>query len=169
VFRRNVVAMSDQAIVLYDSSHENVFDGNVFVANFTPLWLVGRRTDTRFEGNYWSDHGDPDLDGDGIADRPYRLSNVFDHLRGNLTAADLFARSVSAFAVGAAERAFPVLDAVPVVDPHPLAHPPRLPNVPTMPSETAEPAAGTAIPAVCLLLGGGGVLAVGARGIRGRR
>jgi parallel beta-helix repeat protein len=50
VFRRNVVAMSDQAIVLYDSSHENVFDGNVFVANFTPLWLVGRRTDTRFEG-----------------------------------------------------------------------------------------------------------------------
>jgi nitrous oxidase accessory protein len=130
-FRRNVIAMSDQAIVLYDSSHENVFEGNAFVANFTPLSLVGRRTDTRFETNYWSDHREPDLDGDGIAERPYRLSNVFDHLRGNLTAADLFARGPAAAALGAAELAFPVLEAVPVVDPRPLARPPRLPDVPS--------------------------------------
>ena len=27
--------------------------------------LVGRRTDTRFDGNYWSDNDEPDLDGDG--------------------------------------------------------------------------------------------------------
>jgi nitrous oxidase accessory protein len=128
-FRRNVIAMSDQAIVLYDSSHENVFEGNAFVANFTPLSLVGRRTDTRFEGNYWSDHREPDLDGDGIAERPYRLSDVFDHLRGNLTAADLFARGPAATALGAAERAFPALEPVPVIDPRPLARPPRLPGV----------------------------------------
>jgi nitrous oxidase accessory protein len=130
-FRRNVIAMSDQAIVLYDSSHENVFEGNAFVANFTPLALVGRRTDTRFDGNYWSDHREPDLDGDGIAERPYRLSNVFDHLRGNLTAADLFARGPAATALGAAERVFPVLAPIPVLDPRPLARPPHLAAVPS--------------------------------------
>jgi nitrous oxidase accessory protein len=168
VFRRNVIAMSDQAIVLYDSTRETVFEGNAVVANFTPLWLVGRRTDTRFEGNYWSDHGEPDLDGDGVADRPYRLSNVFDHFRGNLTAADLFARSLAASALGAAERTFPVLDLVPVFDPRPLAQPPVLPAVPSAPPP--EPStAGTMVPALCLLLGGGVVLAGGARGFGGRR
>ena len=66
-----------------------------------------------FDGNYWSDNGEPDLDGDGGRDRPYRLSNVFDHLRGNLTAADLFAQGLGADVLAAAERTFPVLDADP--------------------------------------------------------
>ena len=110
-FRRNIIAESDTAIVLYDPSGQNVFEGNSFVANLTPLSLVGRRTDTAFDGNYWSDQHEPDLDGDGRADRPYRLSSVFDHLRSNLTAADLFTQSVAASALGAAERTFPVLDA----------------------------------------------------------
>jgi len=41
----------------------NMFSGNSFVGNMTPLFLVGRRTDTVFEGNYWSDNDEPDLDG----------------------------------------------------------------------------------------------------------
>jgi nitrous oxidase accessory protein len=168
-FRRNVIAMSDQAIVLYDSSHDNRFEGNAFLENFTPLWLIGRRTDTAFDGNYWSDHGEPDLDGDGIAERPYRLSNVFDHLRGNLTAADLFARAPAAAAVGAAERAFPVLDEVPVLDRRPLAGMPHLPGVPA--ASGGEPIAGsrTAAPALLLLMGGVGVLIAGGRSLGGRR
>ncbi|MBI3403007.1 MAG: nitrous oxide reductase family maturation protein NosD [Acidobacteria bacterium] len=129
-FRRNIIAESDTAIVLYDSSGGNTFEENSFVANLTPLSLVGRRTDTVFDGNYWSDHHEPDLDGDGRSDRPYRLSSVFDHLRSNLTAADLFTQSFAATALGAAERTFPVLDAVPVLDRAPLAHPPALPAVP---------------------------------------
>lgn len=60
----------------------------------------------------------------------YGLSNVFDHVRGNLTAADLFSQGVAVSALGAAERAFPVLDPVPVVDARPLARPPALPAVP---------------------------------------
>jgi nitrous oxidase accessory protein len=167
-FRRNVIAMSDQAVVLYDSSHDNRFEGNVFVGNLSPLWLVGRRTDTVFDGNYWSDHDDADLDGDGIADRPYRLSNVFDHLRGNLTAADLMARGVGAAAVGAAERAFPVLDSVPVVDEHPLMRAPRLPSVPSAPADARGAAARTATPGWALLIAGAAVLAAGARGFGGR-
>lgn len=130
VFRRNVVAQSDVAIVMYDSDGGHRFEGNSFVANFSPLYLVGKRTDTLFRGNYWSDNSEPDLDGDGHSDRPYRLSNVFDHLRGNLMAADLFAQGFAATAIGVAERAFPVLNPVAVVDDRPLARPPALPDVP---------------------------------------
>ncbi|HEX8909708.1 MAG TPA: nitrous oxide reductase family maturation protein NosD, partial [Anaeromyxobacteraceae bacterium] len=130
VFRRNVVAESDEAIVLYDSCGEVRFEGNAFVANLTPLTLVGRRTDTAFDGNYWSSNDEPDLDGDGFSDRPYALGSLFDHLRGNLTAADLLAQSPAAAALAAAERAFPVLQPVLVADHRPLARPPSLPAVP---------------------------------------
>jgi nitrous oxidase accessory protein len=129
-FVRNIIALSDMALVIYDSSGANVFEGNAFIGNLTPLSLSGKRTDTRFDRNYWSDHTEADLDGDGVADRPYRLSNVFDHIRGNLTAADLFSLSAAAAALGAAERVFPVLDPIPVVDAHPLTRPPHLDAVP---------------------------------------
>jgi len=129
-FRRNIVAASDIAIVLYDSAHANRFEGNAFVANMTPLWLVGKRTDTVFADNYWSDNDEPDLDGDGRSDRPFRLTSVFDHFRGNLTAADLFAPGFAGAALGVAERTFPVLEPVAVEDRSPLVRPPRLPAVP---------------------------------------
>jgi nitrous oxidase accessory protein len=163
LFRGNVVAESDSAIVLYDSSQGNRFEGNAFVGNMTPLTLSGRRTDTVFEGNYWSENPEPDLDGDGRSDRPYRLSSVFDHFRGNLTAADLFAASFAAVAVSAAERTFPVLGTVPVLDPSPLARPPALPEVP--PARRRERIA--SLPG---LLGAAGALGLGASVlIKGRR
>lgn len=158
-FRGNVVAASDAAIVLYDSCGENRFEGNSFVGNLTPLELVGRRTDTVFVGNYWSGHEVPDLDGDGRSDGPYRLSTVFDHMRGNLTAADLMARSFAAAAIGAAERAFPVLALVPVEDPLPLARPPALAEVPRQePPDRRTSLAGLAA-SLTLALAGGAVVA----------
>jgi nitrous oxidase accessory protein len=161
-FVRNVIAMSDVAVVLYDSSSANVFTGNAFIANLTPLSLSGRRTDTRFERNYWSDHREPDLDGDGIADRAYRLSNVFDHLRGNLTAADLFAQSAAAAAIGAAEQVFPVLDPIPVVDQQPLARMPLLASVPAAaPAASSRTAASLGLPTLLLVMGGGLLAAAG--------
>jgi nitrous oxidase accessory protein len=140
VLRRNVIAESDVAVVLYDDAAGHRFEGNRFVANLSPLLLVGRRTDTNFEGNYWSDNDEPDLDGDGRSDRPYRLMSVFDHLRGNLSAADLMAQGFGAAALGLAERAFPVLDPVEVVDARPLARPPVLAAVPVHHAERAAPA-----------------------------
>ena len=163
VFRGNVVAQSDAAIVLYDSCAGNRFEGNSFVANQSPLTLVGRRTDTRFDGNYWSDNGEPDLDGDGRADRPYRLSSVFDHFRGNLTAADLFTQGFAAAALGAAERAFPVLDPIPVEDHAPLARPPRLPMVPRAEPQSARPDAAGIAGSALGLAGGLAALLAGRR------
>ena len=130
VFRRNVIADADVAVVLYGSAEATRFEGNAFVANLSPLQLVGRRTDAVFDGNYWSSHRSVDLNGDGTADEPYRLSSVFDHLRGNLTAADLFAQGLGAAVLATAERTFSVLDPIPVVDRHPLDRPPQLPAVP---------------------------------------
>jgi hypothetical protein len=67
--------------------------------------------------------------------------------------------SFAAAAIGAAERAFPVLRLVPVEDPAPLARPPVLAEVPR-----ATPArAGASLPglAVCAGLGLGGVAVLG--------
>jgi len=163
VFRRNLVASSDAAIVLYDSCSRNRFEGNSFVGNLTPLNLVGRRTDTEFDGNYWSENDEPDLDGDGRSDRPYRLTSVFDHFRGNLIAADLMSQGIAARALAIAEETFPVLRAVPVVDRHPLVRPPDLPGVPPVEARSSA------------VNGGGLLAALGALGfgatvmLRGRR
>ncbi|MEK6630932.1 MAG: nitrous oxide reductase family maturation protein NosD [Acidobacteriota bacterium] len=162
VFRRNVVAESDVAVVLYDSCANTRFAGNSFVANLTPLNLVGRRTDTVFDGNYWSDNDSPDLDADGITDRPYRLSNIFDHLRGNLTAADLFAQGLAATALAAAERSFPVLEPIPVEDHQPLARPPELAHVPR-PARTTRGIRPAGIGLSVLALAGGLAAALGGR------
>lgn len=154
VFRHNMVSGSDVAVVVYDSSSGNRFEGNAFIGNLAPLRLVGRRTDTVFDGNYWSEYDEPDLDGDGIRDRPYRLSNVFDHLRGNLTAADLFAQGLGATVLARAERTFPVLRPIAVVDGHPLV---RAPERGAIPQSSAPGAGGTraglAVSAIGLLLG----------------
>lgn len=167
IFRHNVVAESDVAIVLYDSCSRVRIEGNSFVANLTPLTLVGRRTDTVAAGNYWSDNRELDLDGDGYTDRPYRLANVFDHMRGNLTAADLFAQGFAAAALSAAETTFPVLDTIPVEDPRPLVRPPALPGVPVV----SRRSRGVDLAGVLLSLGfiGIGGAALGAARPRGPR
>jgi nitrous oxidase accessory protein len=169
VFRRNVIAESDVAIVLYDSCAKVRFEGNSFVGNLSPLMLVGRRTDTVVAGNYWSDNAGIDLDGDGIADHPYRLSNVFDHLRGNLTAADLFAQGVAAAALGAAESTFPVLAAVTVEDPRPLARPPALPDVPAPERSTRSAQAAGVVVSLGLVAAGTASAARARRGLSARR
>lgn len=138
LFRHNIVSSSDVAVVVYASSQANRFEGNAFIGNLAPLRLVGRRTDTIFDGNYWSDHDEPDLDGDGVRDQPYRLSNVFDHLRGNLTAADLFAQGLGATILARAERTFPVLRATTVEDAKPLARAPERGAIPPMLNETTR-------------------------------
>lgn len=161
--RGNVIAGSDVAVVLYDPSGSHRFEGNSFVGNMSPLDLVARQTDTVFTGNYWSGNDEPDLDGDGRSERPYRLTSVFDHFRGNLTAADILSDSFAAAAIGAAERTFPVLRLVPVEDPSPLARPPALPDVPRpSPRETGASARGI-VGSLALGIAGAAVLSRGRR------
>lgn len=166
-FRRNIVAGSDMAVVLYDSARETRFEGNSFVGNMTPMVLVGKRTDTVFDGNYWSTHGEPDLDGDGRTERPYRLTSVFDHMRGNLTAADLYVDGFAARALALAETTFPVLQPAGVEEPLPLARPPALPDVPRLDAQrsSGRDVRGLMVSALAVLVGGCVLLS----GLRERR
>ena len=133
---------------------QNRITGNSFVGNLTPLTLVGKQTDTVFDGNYWSENREPDLDGDGRCDRPYRLGNVFDHFRETLLAADLFAQSFAAGAIGVAEETFPVLQQPTAMDHSPLARPPALPDVPrTKPAARAAHIPAVAASSITFLLG----------------
>ena len=168
IIRRNVIAQSDVAVVLYDTASGHRFERNRFVANLSPLLLVGRRTDADFEGNYWSDNTEPDLDGDGRSDRPYRLTNVFDHLRGNLSAADLMAQGFAASALAAAERTFPVLEPIAVIDPRPLAAPPPLPDVPVYVSGRRHLRAGAVLSSLASLACGALVFVKRSRPARAR-
>jgi nitrous oxidase accessory protein len=163
-FRRNVIARSDTAIVLFDNASGTRFAGNSFLGNLTPLLLVGKRTDTDFDGNYWTGNDEPDLDGDGLSDRPYRLSTVFDHFRGNLTAADLFADGFASASFGMAERAFPVLQPVLAEDRAPLARPPALPHVP--PPDDARTGANPAGIAGAAALAAAGIFVLGTGRVR---
>jgi nitrous oxidase accessory protein len=124
--RDNAILGSDVAVVLFASSQRVTVSHNTFAGNLAPLLLVGRRPDAAFTGNFWSENDGFDLDGDGRTDTPYPLTSVFDEVRSNLTAADLFSRSLAASALGVAERALPVLAPAQVVDPSPLAAPPDL-------------------------------------------
>jgi nitrous oxidase accessory protein len=155
VFRGNVVAQSDAAIVAFDSTRATRFEGNSFVGNMTPLLLVGKRLDAKFDGNYWSGHAEPDLDGDGRTERPYRLTSVFDHMRGNLTAADLYVDGFAGSALALAETAFPVLEPFRVAEEAPLASPPALPEVPraNRRGDRAADVAGLGASALALIAG----------------
>ena len=167
-FRRNIVAESDVAIVHFASAMQTRFEGNSFIGNLSPLSLVGKRVDTVFDGNYWSGNREPDLDGDGRTDRPYRLASVFDHFRGNLTAADLFVDGFAAASLAVAEEAFPILQPIEAEDHAPLAHPPRLDAVPR-PRPVEQEAT---VPPMALSAGaiavGAGVLVRGRQGTRRR-
>ena len=124
VFRRNVIAESDVALVLYDSIGGNRVRGQRVRRQPLAAELVGpphrhafrrqllvrrRRARPRRRRRAATGHTGS--------------SNVFDHLRGNLTAADLFAQGFAARGAGAPPSGrFPVLEPIPVVDPRPLAH-----------------------------------------------
>src|SRR5262249_60539888 len=112
-----------------------------------------------------SANDEPDADGAGRSDRPYRLTSVFGHFRGNLTAADLFSRGFAAAAVAAAERTFPVLQPVAVADESPLARPPRLSAVPASDGRRTR-AAGSGLLASAALLGAGVLVATHGRRAR---
>ncbi len=111
-------------------SDGNVMTGNAFVANRVQVKYVGTRfVDWAHEGrgNYWSDNAAFDLDGDGVADRPYRPNDVMDEVLWTLPAAKALLNSPAVQMVRWAQARFPALYPGGVVDSAPLMRPPRLP------------------------------------------
>jgi nitrous oxidase accessory protein len=111
-------------------SEGNTMSGNAFVANRVQVKYVG----TRFidwgrdgRGNYWSDNPAFDLDGDGIADRPYRPNDVMDQILWTLPAAKALINSPAVQMVRWAQARFPALYPGGVFDSAPLMRPVRVP------------------------------------------
>jgi nitrous oxidase accessory protein len=123
-FRGNVIAENDVALQIYSSADRNLFVGNNFVENLSPLRLVGKRTTTRWaeggRGNYWGDYDGYDLNLDGVGDVPHQVQNVFEYLEGNYPRLRLYLNSPAAQALAAAEKTFPVLKGSSEADPAPL-------------------------------------------------
>ena len=107
-------------------SERNALSGNAFVANRLQVKYVG----TRFvdwahdgRGNYWSDNPAYDLNGDGIADRPYRPNDVMDQLLWTLPGAKALINSPAVQMVRWAQARFPALYPGGVIDSAPLMRP----------------------------------------------
>lgn len=110
-------------------SEGNTLSGNAFVDSQTQVMYVG----TRFldwsengRGNYWSDNPAFDLNGDGIADEPYRPNDIIDQVLWRFPAAKLLLNSPATQVVRWAQAQFPGVHPGGVVDTAPLMKPPRV-------------------------------------------
>lgn len=126
LFRANRFEGCDIGIHFTAGSEGNTVTRNAFVGNRTQVKYVGTRDVVWAEGgvgNYWSDNAAFDLDGDGIADRPYRPNGLVDQVLWRAPAAKLLLASPAIQVLKWAQSAFPAVLPGGVVDPRPLMHP----------------------------------------------
>ena len=98
--------------------------------------IIGNRTQVKYvgtrlidwghtgRGNYWSDNPAFDLDGDGIADRPYRPNGVMDQILWAYPQAKILANSPAVELIRWAQARFPAIRPGGVIDSAPLMRPP---------------------------------------------
>ncbi|HEX9858472.1 MAG TPA: NosD domain-containing protein, partial [Paracoccaceae bacterium] len=113
-------------------SERNALTGNAFVGNQTQVKYVGTRdVEWSFErrGNFWSDHPAFDLNGDAIADSPFRPNDLMDHILWSQPAAALLMGAPAVQLIRWSQASFPatlpggVLDSFPQVSPVEIAVP----------------------------------------------
>ena len=123
-FRNNLIAGNGTGIDLPASAEQNVFTGNVFRHNRTPVRKLLGSSENAWSldgrGNDWGDPAVFDLDRDGIGDRPYRAGDPFLSLAAARPALEVFGGTLAAHALSWAEEAFPVFSLPRVVDSAPL-------------------------------------------------
>ena len=109
-------------------SEDNEISGNAFIGNRSQVKYVGTRfLDWSVEGrgNFWSDNAAFDLDGDGIADQPYRPNDVIDQVLWRTPMAKVLVTSPAVQTIRWAQSQLPALQPGGVVDSTPLMHPPE--------------------------------------------
>ena len=110
-------------------SEQNRITDNAFIASRTQVKYVGTRhvewsADGR--GNYWSDNVAFDLDGDGIADRPYQPNDLVDQIVWRHPLAKLLLNSPALQVLRWSQSEFPALHPGGVTDSAPLMRAPEL-------------------------------------------
>ena len=104
-------------------SEQNEIWGNNFVANRTQVKYVGTRElewSKAEQGNFWSDHLAFDMNGDGIADKPYRPNTIVDQIIWRHPAAKILLNSPALQLLQWAQSQFPALHPGGVQDSAPL-------------------------------------------------
>ena len=107
-------------------SADNRIVNNSFVGNRTQVKYVSTRWDEWSEdgrGNYWSDFAAFDVDGDGIADMPFRPNDSMDHVLWTQPSAKLLLGSPAVQLVRWSQAAFPALLPGGVIDSNALMRP----------------------------------------------
>ena len=108
-------------------SEGNAMSGNAFIGNRTQVKYVGTRDldwSVKGRGNYWSDNPAFDLNGDGIADSPYRPNDLIDTVLWTAPQAKILVNSPAVQTIRWAQTQFPALLPGGVVDSRPLMQPP---------------------------------------------
>ncbi len=146
---RNLIAGNrfegcDIGIHFTAGSERNALTGNAFIGNRTQVKYVGT-TDVEWSfegrGNYWSDHPAFDLNGDGLADSPFRPNDLMDHILWSQPAAALLMGAPAVQLVRWSQSSFPATLPGGVLDSHPLMAPVEIP-VPDDMAALAEESAG---------------------------
>ncbi len=114
-------------------SERNAITENAFIGNRRQVKYVGTRyldwsVDGR--GNYWSDLAAFDLDGDGIADSPYRPNDIVDRILWSTPDARYFLSSPAFAVLRMVSAQLPPVLVGGVVDTAPLMRPPPMPDYP---------------------------------------
>jgi nitrous oxidase accessory protein len=143
LFRENVFGYNDIGILMLPSVKGNEFYDNSFVDNEQQMSIAGSGAlpesndwTVNGRGNYWSDYGGYDADGDGRGEMAYRSDKLFEDLTEAHPNLRLFLYSPAINAVEFAAKAFPLVKPQPkLVDEVPLTAPlipdgaPPLPRV----------------------------------------
>ena len=126
-FRGNHFQGCEIGIHFTAGSEGNTITGNAFLGNRTQVKYVGTRHvewSAGGRGNYWSDNTDFDLDGDGIAERPYRPNDLVDQVVWRHPLARLLLASPAVQVLRFAQSEFPGIHPGGVTDSAPLMRPP---------------------------------------------
>lgn len=104
-------------------SERNAITGNGFIGNRTQVKYVGTR-DVQWSlegrGNFWSDLPAFDLNGDGLADSPFRPNDLMDHILWSQPAAALLMGAPAVQLIRWSQQNFPATLPGGVVDSFPL-------------------------------------------------
>jgi nitrous oxidase accessory protein len=125
-FRGNLFSQCQIGVHFTAGSERNSIVENAFVGNRTQVKYVGSKWldwSVDGKGNYWSDHGAYDLDGNGIADAAYRPNDIMDHVLWTQPMAKSLLGSPAVQLIRWSQSAFPALLPGGVVDRHPLMQP----------------------------------------------
>jgi nitrous oxidase accessory protein len=131
---RNLIAANrfegcDIGIHFTAGSEKNGLTGNAFVGNRTQVKYVGTRNiewSLEGRGNYWSDFPAFDLNGDGLADSPFRPNDLMDSILWSQPSASLLLGSPAVQLIRWSQASFPATLPGGVVDSHPLMTPPEI-------------------------------------------